>query len=850
MNQLDNLERVHFEKGISVIIPIHNGMKYIENLIQNLNELEINEARFEVIFVLNGKFQDTYQYLLNHYDEMEFDQLILISDRAGASEARNLGKQYVKYSHTTFLDVDDLLSSNYIEESYQLIKNDTILVSQIHDLLEDGTIIENNRVNKPILENCNQSYTLSNLHAILGITTCKFIPSHYLELIDFNTTLLSGEDTVFYCKLYAACNPNIEVIHPDKQVVYYRLLNAQSISRGRFSYDFNVAQRLDILDILDKLLETNLTKRVKRFIQSKYNAQTGFITRFLQQFPEKKTEIIRLLELKNYQHLNQYFINVGLAKELVIAYCFPPFMDTSGIVMAKRIAKDDKIVDIFSNDMSKNRNKDYKLKNICVDKIDSHKMSHSPVSFSNFNAMSQFIDEAFLFYMSNKDKYESLYSRALFPASHFPPLFIKLHNPNIKWVAEFSDPLLLDIKSNERYSEIIDYDMLIESLKQEPKFEPFIPYMDYNLFNLAELIPFAFADELLFTNEFQLNSMMKRFSEDIQQLIKEKSKINMHPIPDETLYEQKKHQYHLNDSSINVGYFGNFYETRSLDMLLDMVDQLMAQFHLDIHFHIFTSMNQLKQHEMERANTYSNVFINHNLPYLEFLNLSKEMDLLLLFDAQTKGYKEVNPYLPSKLSDYIGTQKAILAIVEEGSILASKEIKNLNKISYDDLESNQFIQIFNQISADIDRDIKEYDPESNETKVKSEQFELIYSLDLEINQKGSSYILKPHLPITDEKDLTMKIKNTTDSFQEVNIQTKYDDPQGILRVLSNKEEWHNVSIREFRSGVDILLSPDESFIFELKYNKSYDKESFKKAGTVIVKSTNEQVKFQDTIEVK
>src|SRR5699024_12228440 len=91
-------------------------------------------------------------------------------------------------------------------------------------------------------------YSLFNIHAILGITTCKFIPSHYLEAVYFNPALLSGEDTVFYCYLYAKFNPKIEVINLDKEVVYYRLLNENSVSRGKFSYDFNIAQRLDVLE--------------------------------------------------------------------------------------------------------------------------------------------------------------------------------------------------------------------------------------------------------------------------------------------------------------------------------------------------------------------------------------------------------------------------------------------------------------------------------------------------------------------------------------------------------------------------------------------------------------------------
>ena len=75
-----------------------------------------------MIFVLNGVFEEIYQYLIHHVDHMNFKHLILISDETGASKARNLGMQYVKYSHTTFLDVDDFISSNYMKKVFNYLK--------------------------------------------------------------------------------------------------------------------------------------------------------------------------------------------------------------------------------------------------------------------------------------------------------------------------------------------------------------------------------------------------------------------------------------------------------------------------------------------------------------------------------------------------------------------------------------------------------------------------------------------------------------------------------------------------------------------------------------------------------
>ncbi|MFL0425810.1 hypothetical protein ACH0AC_08525 [Micrococcus luteus] len=61
------------------------------------------------------------------------------------------------------------------------------------------------------------------------------------------------------------------------------------------------------------------------------------------------------------------------------------------------------------------------------------------------------------------------------------------------------------------------------------------------------------------------------------------------------------------------------------------------------------------------------VSFHPSLPFLEFLAATDAFDLLVVRDAATSGHHAVNPYLPSKWSDYSGSSAATWAIVEEGS---------------------------------------------------------------------------------------------------------------------------------------------------------------------------------------
>ena len=59
------------------------------------------------------------------------------------------------------------------------------------------------------------------------------------------------------------------------------------------------------------------------------------------------------------------------------------------------------------------------------------------------------------------------------------------------------------------------------------------------------------------------------------------------------------------------------------------------------------------------------------LPFLEFLAATTHFDGLIVNDAATRQHHDINPYLPSKISDYRGSGTPIWSIVEPGSVLST-----------------------------------------------------------------------------------------------------------------------------------------------------------------------------------
>lgn len=95
------------------------------------------------------------------------------------------------------------------------------------------------------------------MQRILVITTDKLIPTKYVKNSSFNPDLKNGVDISYYSEFYADNESELEFYIVDKKedCVYYRLWRDNSISRKPISYDFNITDRLKLLNDLNKNLK-------------------------------------------------------------------------------------------------------------------------------------------------------------------------------------------------------------------------------------------------------------------------------------------------------------------------------------------------------------------------------------------------------------------------------------------------------------------------------------------------------------------------------------------------------------------------------------------------------------------
>ena len=104
---------------VSVIIPVFNGEKYIE---QSMKSVENQTYRFvELIVVNDGSTDETESKILNFISKSNLHVKLLTTVNQGASHAKNLGLRSSEGQLIAFLDADDLWLPNKLEKQVSLL---------------------------------------------------------------------------------------------------------------------------------------------------------------------------------------------------------------------------------------------------------------------------------------------------------------------------------------------------------------------------------------------------------------------------------------------------------------------------------------------------------------------------------------------------------------------------------------------------------------------------------------------------------------------------------------------------------------------------------------------------------
>lgn len=355
------------------------------------------------------------------------------------------------------------------------------------------------------------------------------------------------------------------------------------------------------------------------------------------------------------------------SQRLVVAYNFPPFNDGSAVTVAKRIVLDDRRVDVISADLSAYRSRDPSLWELIEPYVGFHFLARSLVSFTRWESVRDFVDLGSEILDFRGSRYESVYSRSMWPHSHFLAALVRTRSKARFWEAEFSDPILWTVEGGRRSSPALPpigycQEILSAVTAQQRRFL----VSHRSLLEWAQFVPFFVADKLVFTNEQQCEVMIGDVPEEFREELKDKSVISPHPTLPATHYSA---DVSAPSEYLRIGYFGNFYPNRGAGEFLEAWSSMPQDEASRICLDIYSTTAESVRRAATALGLGDQVRVRHPLPFRDFLRRSSEYSALLVTDISTGPFPVASPFLPSKVSDYRGSPTPIMAVTLPGSPL-------------------------------------------------------------------------------------------------------------------------------------------------------------------------------------
>lgn len=380
---------------------------------------------------------------------------------------------------------------------------------------------------------------------------------------------------------------------------------------------------------------------------------------------------------------------------IAVLYNFVPFADTGASVASKRLRQFGGMVDVFSCSSIGKKATDFTPYRISRPYVNEAVTLPVGPAWGSWDPQYKFVKmtlDEITRREAHGTKYDFIYTRAMWVPSHYAGAIKKLADPKIEWISEFSDPLSLDVEGLPRAEHPPknhpEFDRLVESFEQE---YGEVPEAQRGIFRMAELLTYAFADRIIFTNDLQMKTMLEHIDQpELRQRVEQHAEVSNHPTLPRAYYDVSNIPLDLDPEFLHLGYFGQFYATRGLGDITRAMRMLPRALTERIKLHVFTtyvpeSVGGSRPVGMDRklydgyvqrtmdalgsSGLDDQVELHPALPYLDFLGVLDKFDYLLVNDAKSGDHHRVNPYLPSKYGDYKGSSAKIWALCEEGSCL-------------------------------------------------------------------------------------------------------------------------------------------------------------------------------------
>lgn len=218
---------------ISIIIPVYNVEKYLDKCLKSI----INQTytNLEIILIDDGS-KDKSGSICDKFEKEDNRIKVIHTENCGVSHARNTGLELMKGEYYIFIDSDDYIKNNMIENLYnKMVEYDVdISICNVVQVNEIGEIIHSPNITNSIKKMDSKQYVslLYNKDSINGYPVNKLIKSSCTKDIRFDEKIKHLEDWEYLCRL----SKNVKnVVYDDNDYYYYYVMRNSSAVHQKFN---------------------------------------------------------------------------------------------------------------------------------------------------------------------------------------------------------------------------------------------------------------------------------------------------------------------------------------------------------------------------------------------------------------------------------------------------------------------------------------------------------------------------------------------------------------------------------------------------------------------------------------
>ncbi len=239
---------------VSVIVPIYNSEKYLEETLESLRQQTY--TKFEALLIDDGA-TDKSGIIADTFSEKDQRFHVIHVKNGGVSKARNIGLDHALGEWIYCLDSDDCMEPTMLERMIKCSKGSQMVVASIAvEEIQKNTIRQVVHENVSLNDREQISSYLTNMQAhekdlLLNYLWNRIMKRDLIESahLRFDETVTLGEDFLFICKFLGLCN-NITLID---DVLYHYYIRGNASLVGRFDRKEH-SRRLKMRNELKELL--------------------------------------------------------------------------------------------------------------------------------------------------------------------------------------------------------------------------------------------------------------------------------------------------------------------------------------------------------------------------------------------------------------------------------------------------------------------------------------------------------------------------------------------------------------------------------------------------------------------